>query len=106
MKSETQAKFSYNSKLERTKSTIESDIVVSYTSNDMVSYGDYVNLYDEFDNYLDFDRTDNINEVVSSIREIFKDLTEDELKVIIKKDNYELFAVYDNSNIKKVRVKK
>ena len=101
MKSETQAKFSYNSKLERTKSTIESDIEVSYISNDMIAYGDYVNLYDKFDNYLD-----NINEVVSSIREIFKDLTEDELKVIIKKDNYELFAVYDNSNIKKVRVKK
>ncbi len=103
MKSETQAKFSYNSKLERTKSTIESDIEVSYISNDMIAYGDYVNLYDKFDNYLDFDRTDNINEVVSSIREIFKDLDEEKLRVLIKREKDELIALYDESNTRKVK---
>lgn len=78
------AVFIYDSNWDKTDSNIESKIEVKYISKTIIDNEKYGMLHAEFESYLINDRSDNIVDVVIKIKEMFKELEEENLNIILK----------------------
>ena len=74
-------------------------VIVNFYSEDIISEEEYKKLYNDFNEYLSYDKSYDIVEVTSKIKEIFKGLNENKLEISIKMKDYVQKVTYINGKI-------
>ena len=77
--------FRYDSNHEHTKR--KTHLEVTYTSNNIISNENYTELKKQFRKFLNDEASEDLVEVTSNLKEMFKDFEEKELAVCIDGDN-------------------